>query len=215
MYTHISAYTYLIVFYLCTVPPQPPLKYRNLTITLDNPVEINCSVTALPQPDFQWFYDSTNKPLPPSSWSSFYDDVMGISTLVHIFTREDLKNERTIIVLCVATNSYGRSEQYFNLFLEESVESPIILATTEQDFNLTGSDESTSTGTLATTTSPSTSTPAIIANEQEQDDGGAKDGEKEDTYGIIIGVAIASTVIVLGVFILLVFLLRHFYTCKK
>lgn len=187
------------MFYLYVVPPQPPLKYRNLTILLDSPVEINCSVTALPKPDFQWFNDSTSrKPLPQTSWSSNYDDVMGISTLVHTFSRGDLNDDCAILVVCVATNSYGQSEQHFNLTLEDSDKCPSIPATT----------------------AIAPSTPAIITvNEQGQGDNGGdsppKDGEMDEMQGIIIGVAIASAVIVLGVLGILVLLLRNVYTCKK
>ena len=64
---------------------------------------------------------NTNKSLPESSWNSTcttYSDAS--STLNHTFEITDLNDYCRIQLVCIATNPYGRSEQYFTLSLNTS-----------------------------------------------------------------------------------------------
>ena len=78
---------------------------------------INCSVTAFPQPEFQWILQSSGGLFPESSWESVYHDKTAYSTLMHTFTAREFKGVCTTVIMCRAQNSYGTSEQYFTLYL--------------------------------------------------------------------------------------------------
>ena len=174
-----------------------------MIINLDKPTQINCSVTALPRPEFKWTNEITNEVFFKSSWNSFYDDVIGISILVDIFTVEDLGDDCTLLIKCLATNTYGRSEQYFTLYPSNSDSCPH--------------------GNIDTTTqmtsSPET-TLITVANDQGLDgsgDNSVQDGKMDKTtFQIIIGTfAVAVTCIVICVIILIIYFLRHFCPKKK
>ena len=95
--------------------------YNNYTIELNQPVILNCSVSAVPRPEFQWILADTEEPLPESSWNSTtYVDKTTTSTLNYTFEMSDLNEYCRVHVVCVATNHYGRSEQNFTLFLNNS-----------------------------------------------------------------------------------------------
>lgn len=92
------------------------MEYYNYTLDLNQPVILHCSVIAVPHPEFQWIQADTMKPLPESSWkSSLYVDRMANSTLIHVFRMSELNEFCRMHVICIATNSYGRSEQHFIL----------------------------------------------------------------------------------------------------
>ena len=78
---------------------------------------INCSVTAFPQPDFQWILQSSGELFPESSWVSIYHNKTAYSTLMYTFTTLDFNDTCTAMVVCRAKNVYGTSEQYFTLYL--------------------------------------------------------------------------------------------------
>ena len=189
-------YVYVFVFYLCAVAPEPAVKYRNVTMELGKELSLECSVSSLPEPQFQWFVDTT--PLPRSSWTSIYDDIMGNSTLVYTFGGEELDEDCKVDVVCVATNSYGRSEHHFLL----------------TPSNL---DDCRRTGATPTSSSPD----ITVANDQGRLGEGLARGNSEDemggtTFKVIIGsFTVAATVIVIGVVILLVYFLKHFCAKKK
>ena len=90
-------------------------------MNLNQHVIVKCSVSAVPCPVFQWIQVNTNKSLPESSWNSTcttYSDAS--STLNHTFEITDLNDYCRIQLVCIATNPYGRSEQYFTLSLNTS-----------------------------------------------------------------------------------------------
>ena len=172
------------------------MKYRNLTIALDKPTDINCSVTAYPQPNFRWSHGSGREPFPDYSWTSTYDGEMSISNFRHIFIADDLGRDCAVLVVCVAENGYGTSKQHFKL-------SP--------------SDTDNCPHDMAIATDPSDPSPPIIAtNDQVQE--GSEDtngGKMDDSLGIIVGVSITSTLIVVGVLVLLMYFLKHFGICSR
>ena len=102
-------------------PPVPTLKYYNHTIELNQPVILNCSVSAVPLPEFQWILADTEEPLPESSWNfTTYVDKTTTSTLNYTFEMSDLNEYCRVHVMCIATNHYGSSEHHFTLFLNSS-----------------------------------------------------------------------------------------------
>ena len=185
------------MFYLSTAPPEPAVKNRNVVISLGKEQRINCSVAASPKPDFKWFLNSS--PLPESSWTSSYDDVMGISTLVFKFEKNHLNSNCEISVACVATNSYGTSEHHFTL-----VPAAKLVC-------------SKATKTISPTPN---SNPPVVSNDPQLDrskGSDSSDGKMSDTtFKIIIGsITVAATVIVIGIVILLVYFMKHFCRGKK
>ena len=50
----ICAYVF-ILFYVSTVPPMIQTGSTNLTITVNNPVTLDCEVFGIPQPEITWF----------------------------------------------------------------------------------------------------------------------------------------------------------------
>ena len=108
-------FTFIIV-----APPEPTLKYYNHTIQLNQPVILNYSVSAVPHPEFQWILVTTNESLPDLSWNSMYTYKTTTSTLNYTFGTADLNENCTICVVCIARNSYGRSEHRFTLSLNSS-----------------------------------------------------------------------------------------------
>ena len=184
------------MFYLSTAPPEPAVKNRNVVISLGKEQRINCSVAASPQPDFKWLLNSSH--LPESSWTSSYDDVMGISTLTFEFEENHLNSNCEISVACVATNSYGTSEHHFTL---------------------APADELVCSSTKTASSTPS-SNPPVITNDPQLDrskGSDSSDGKMSDTtFKIIIGsITVAATVIVIGIVILLVYFMKHFCRGKK
>ena len=120
--TPVSCYIYcfLTIYFLVYIVP-PELKYYNHTIQLNLPVTLNCSVSAVPRPEFQWILADTEELLPESSWNSTtYIDKTTISTLNYIFTAADLNEYCKIHIVCIATNPYFISEQHFTLSLKSS-----------------------------------------------------------------------------------------------
>ena len=108
-------------YYSLVVPPKTTLKYYNYTIELNQPVILNCSVSAVPRPEFQWILADTEEPFPESSWNySTYTNKTTTSTLNYTFVTADLNEYCMICVMCIATNCYGRSEHYFTLSLNSS-----------------------------------------------------------------------------------------------
>ena len=122
-------------------PPQPTLSYHDRYITLNQLEIINSSVTAFPQPSFQWIRVSTGELFPESSWSSMYHDKMAYSTLMYRFEAQDLYTPAacTTVIICRAINTYGISEQYFTLIkfknctLSTSRASPTPIVTSNDD----------------------------------------------------------------------------------
>ena len=162
---------------------------------------INCSVSAQPHPDFQWMWGNTKESLPQSSWFSTYnDDLTGTSTLIHTFEKDNLDKDCSVLVVCLATNAYGTSEQHFNLALDDLNDCP---------------------SPPESLTSPSTpSPPHTVAGVNEQRQEGSGDtyvsDEKSNTFMIVVGVfSVAVACIVLGVLALLVYFLKHFCSRKK
>ena len=103
-------------YYSLVVPPKTTLKYSNHTIQLNQPVILNCCVSAVPRPEFQWILADTEEPLPKSSWNSTtYGDKTATSTLNYTFEMADLNDNCSIHVVCIATNHYCRSEHHFTL----------------------------------------------------------------------------------------------------
>ena len=112
---------YKIFLYIILAPPEPTLEYYNSTVQLNQPVILNCSVSAVPRPEFQWILADTEEPLPESSWNySTYTNKTTSSTLNYTFGTADLNEYCTICVMCIATNRYGRSDHYFTLSLNSS-----------------------------------------------------------------------------------------------
>ena len=175
------------------------MKYRNMTIALGETARISCNVTSRPKANFQWLLGKT--PLPIANWTANFDDVTGTSTLAYKFKESDLDDDCKMRVVCVATNSYGRSEHHFLLTPSSSDVCSRILA--------------------ATATSSSTSPVITIATDQGLAvNGVAADNSSDEmggtTFTIIIALfTVAATVIVVGVFILLCYFLRHFCTKKR
>ena len=184
-----------MVFYLSAVPPEPAVKYRNMTIELGKEMRINCSVTALPRPLFRWLLGTV--PLPASSWDSAYD---GISTLVYAFGQQEIDSNCKIRVVCVATNSYGQSKQHFILTPSSKRDCP-------QNQPVTPTFDSTPLITL------SDDQGQVGSEGVEEGDDGKMSGT---TFKIIIGsFTVAATVVVIGVIVLLVYFIRHFCSKKK
>ena len=66
---------------------------------------------------------NSEEPLPESSWNStIYVEktYTTTSTLNYTFLMTDLNEQCRIPVMCIATNPYGRSEQYFALSFNSS-----------------------------------------------------------------------------------------------
>ena len=101
--------------FLFAAPPQPTLQFYNHYITLDLMEMINCSVTAFPQPQFQWKKQSTEEILPESSWVSVNHGRIAHSTLMYTFGTSDFNDSCTTVVVCRATNVYGTNEELFTL----------------------------------------------------------------------------------------------------
>ena len=186
------------VLFIHTAPPQPAQKFQNVTITLNQPAMIDCVVSALPRPDFQWVYDPTQQPLPQSSWASTYDDVMGISTLTHVFEAVDLGEDCTVSVVCIATNPSGRSEHHFTLSPDHPESCP-------------GRDPHHPEVAVP---------PPIVSVSQEEQAQGREDvdsNEKKSSYWIIVSViAVAVICILAGVFVLVLCFIKHFcQDCNK
>ncbi|CAI8027625.1 Neural cell adhesion molecule 1 [Geodia barretti] len=185
------------------IAPEPAVENLNIImmIELEKQMKINCSVTALPEPDFKWLVGST--PLPASTWTSIYGDVMGISTLVFEFEKEHMDADCKIRLTCMASNAYGKSEQHYTL-------------------TPTGNIDCSENARRTTSSTPNPS-PNILTNDQESPAGiedsnsGLDDGEINDTtFKIIVAsFTVAATVIVMGVVILMVYFLRHFCSRKK
>jgi hypothetical protein len=179
--------------------PQPALKNQNLTITLNQPTTLNCTINAIPKPNFRWEHDTTTREqFPESSWVSTYDNVMGTSTLTHVFEAAQLNKDCTIRVVCIADNDYGQSEHHFVLL----------------------PDDANSCLRDSVTTEPTTPKPPIIQTHEpniEGIEGVTANNEKSDTTKwIIIGViAVAATCIVVGVFVLLLYFIKHFRNKRK
>ena len=187
-----------VVFYLSTVPPEPPVKNRNMMIQLQKELKINCSVRALPRPDFKWFLGSTL--LPESTWTTIYNDVMGISTLTFEFEKEDVDTECKIQLACIASNTYGTSEQHFTLTTNENID-----CSAKKAGRTISSTPNPSPNTLVTDSE--------LAGIQDSNSGGDM---SDKTFKIIIGsFTVAATVIVIGVVILVVYFLKHFCLRKK
>ena len=101
--------------------PYPTFKNYSYTIELNKPVVINCSVGAVPRPEFQWMLANTEDDLPTSSWNSIsHANETTPSTLNYTFGTADLDENCRIYVLCIAANDYGRSEHHFTLSLNSS-----------------------------------------------------------------------------------------------
>lgn len=113
-----AAYHWLL--FSCIAPPMPTLEYCNITIDINQPVIINCSVSATPHPKFLWILKSNEKHLPVSSWNSTYADKRATSSLNHTFATADLSEYCRIHVICIATNPYGRSEHHYILSLNST-----------------------------------------------------------------------------------------------
>ena len=118
----IKHHTYMhipLMYIFLLVSPQPLLEYYNHTIEkLNQPVLLNCSVSAVPRPEFQWILADTEEPLPESSWNSTtYVDKTTTSTLNYTFEMSDLNDNSKIHVMCIAKNPYGKSEQHYTLSL--------------------------------------------------------------------------------------------------
>jgi hypothetical protein len=105
-------------------PPQSTLTHHSYYITLDQleNLMINCSVSAFPQPQFQWILQSSGEHFPQSSWVSTYHDQTARSTLVYTFGPLDFYGSCTTVLVCRATNGYGTSEQFFTLKLNTTLE---------------------------------------------------------------------------------------------
>ena len=98
------------------VSPDKILKFYNYTLELDQPVILNCSVSAVPRPEFQWILADTEEPLPESSWNSTtYINTTATSTLNYTFERADINENCSIHIVCIATNPYAESEHHFTL----------------------------------------------------------------------------------------------------
>ena len=97
------------------------MEYYNHTIEkLNQLVLLNCSVSAVPRPEFQWMLADTEEPLPESSWNSTtYVDKTTTSTLNYTFEMSDLNDNSRIHVMCIAKNPYGTSEQHYTLSLND------------------------------------------------------------------------------------------------
>ena len=103
--------------FITVAPPEPNIKYYDSIVQLNQPVILNCSVSAVPHPEFQWILEDSGDHLPDSSWNSTYVDKRTTSTLNYTF---GTAHWCRIQVLCIATNSYGRSEHHFTLSLNSS-----------------------------------------------------------------------------------------------
>lgn len=93
-------------------------------MNLSQPVIINCIVSAIPHPEFQWVQMNTDSEEILSEYSrnstcTTYSDKT-TSTLNCTFGTSDLNENCRIHILCIATNPYGRSEQHFTLSLNSS-----------------------------------------------------------------------------------------------
>ena len=93
---------------------------------LNQPVIINCSVSAVPHPDFQWVQVNSSEGLLSKSkldgWNSTcttYSDKT-TSILNCTFRADDLNKNCRIHILCIGTNLYGSSYHHFTLSLKSS-----------------------------------------------------------------------------------------------
>ena len=121
---------------------------------------------------------------------------MAISTLTHTFETANLDKDCTIPVVCIATNSYGRSEHHFIL-------SP---------------DSTDSCPPDAAMDTPTSAPPVIGVNRPEVEgvEGVDESEKKSNTFWIIIGaIAVTTTCIVAGVCVLLLFFVKHFRSKRK
>lgn len=107
--------------YHFAAPLYPTFKNYSYTIELNRQVVLNCSIDAVPRPEFQWMLANTEDHLPASSWNSIsHANETTTSTLKYTFGTVDLDENCRIHVLCIATTVYGRSEEHFTLSLNSS-----------------------------------------------------------------------------------------------
>lgn len=178
------------------VEPQPKVARHNLTITLDEPSNLTCSVDALPLPTFSWalFKDGYDQPLADEHWSVDQKNGSASSVLTRKFDVSDLTEDCTLIVVCNAENDYGSSRQYFILSLNKTSEC------------------------ASETLQPPSPPPTVSASNQEfeenieGDDGVQGDDEGDNMFTILSTVfGIGMLCIVAGVGVVLAFFVKHFY----
>ena len=125
-----------------------------------------------------------------------------MSTLMYAFEMTDLNEDCSLVVVCIAINEYGRSEQYFTIYLNNSV-----------------MESCHSKYSTAVHTPISHPTAVVVGdadlNPQGQESSSGSDGGGS-TFVIWVSVfTVAMTCIVIGVTILLVYFLRHFNSKRR
>ena len=125
-----------------------------------------------------------------------------MSTLMYAFEMTDLNEDCSLVVMCIATNEYGRSEQYFTIHLNNSVM------------------ESCHSKYTTTAHTPISHPTAVVVgdadlNPQGQESSSGSDGGGS-TFVIWVSVfTVAMMCIVIGVTILLVYFLKHFNSKRR
>ena len=148
---------------------------------------------------------NTNESLPESSWNSTcttYSDEKTISesTLNYTFEMTDLNDYCRIHLMCIATNPYGRSEQYFTLSLNTSKSCSVVSpgpSITWEDY----------TNSIITTTLAIDASPTDFANNISTVDN-ANDILEIPIIGALVG-AIICLALVLATLIIVVCFHKH------
>ena len=175
------------------VEPQPKVARHNLSITLDEPSNLTCSVDALPLPSFSWalFRDGYDQPLSDESWSVVQRNGSASSVLTRSFEMSDFAEDCTLVLVCNAENDYGSSRQYFILSLNECA--PVVFPPPSPPPTLSASNQD--------------SAGSIEEDESRQGEEGG--GSMFTTLVAVFGAGML--VIVVGVSLVLAYFIKHFY----
>lgn len=116
-------------------PPYPSAyNYPPIAVQSDNPVVLNCQAVAMPQPMYSWFlYNSQNYQTYPIDSTN---TIINGSTLT-IMSFDSTTSAYSVWYLCLASNEYGESRNYFRLDVSLlTLGSPSLLATPTKEMQL-------------------------------------------------------------------------------
>ena len=98
------------------MPPKPTLASHNRTVTLGQPLVLDCRAEAHPPPSYTWFRFSNGRerPLTDNKYVQLPNGTLRVSQL----DTSDFDSNCKVILLCSAENTYGESRQYYTLSLD-------------------------------------------------------------------------------------------------
>ena len=103
------------------MPPKPTLASHNKTISLGQPLTLDCRAEGHPPPSYAWFLFSSDVREQPFADSSRYVQYPNGTLRVSRFDASDFDDLNCqIVLLCSAENAYGESRQYYTLSLDRN-----------------------------------------------------------------------------------------------